>query len=477
MFRDLRMWLVALIALGVVAPGQAIESSPKVRVHSGVLVGTANGDVEVFKGIPYAAPPVGPLRSALPQPPGSWSGERVADDFGHSCMQSGPPHNVPSTSQAAQLSEDCLTLNVWAPQAGKKVPVMVWIHGGGNTSGSAADIYYDGTEFARDGVVLVSVNYRLGALGFQPHAGEANFGLWDQVAALKWVRENIGAFGGDPTNVTVFGESAGGLDTLALLTAVPAKGLFQKAIVESGGEGWRPDPTLGDAEAARHGEDGVLFVDGHLLRESPLSAFAAGRIAHLPLIIGTNSEEASLLGPDAHTEDLFPQLSKDDLATLRALYGPQASNDSELTRLLFRDGHYASTARWIASRVSAAGAPAYLYRFEYVLSALRSRRSGAHHASEIPFVFDRLPLLRVDDTDLRVEHALHDCWVAFARTGKPTCAQAADWSDFGSSGKWMVFDEHPSARPLENAPVLDLLQCRLGGGLVDCRQADAALAH
>jgi len=338
---------------------------------------------------------------------------------------------------------------------------MVWIHGGGNQDGSSADSYYDGTAFARDDVVLVSVNYRLGPMGFQPHDGEANFGLWDQVAALGWVRDNIAAFGGDPGNVTLFGESAGGEDTLVLMTAVPARGLFQKAIVESGGGGWGPPPASRQAAADPDGDWSVV-VDGHLLQEAPLSAFAAGRAAHIPLIIGTNSEEGSLLSLDAHTEGLFPKVSKDDVAHLAQIYGSNPVDDATLARLEFRDGYFASVARWVAAKVAAAGSPAYLYRFEYVLSALQGRRSGAFHGSEIPFVFDNLPPIRKEVDDDRVEHALHDCWVAFARTGKPVCPDAPDWPVLsGSDPKWMVFDAHPSARPVAGTAALDLLQCRL----------------
>jgi para-nitrobenzyl esterase len=307
--------------------------------------------------------------------------------------------------------------------------------------------------------------------------------LRDQVAALGWVRDNVASFGGDPANVTLFGESAGGQDTLALMTAIPARGLFQKAIVESGGGGWGPPPTLAGVAASRSaptGHDTAAghdtpadqdtdygpTVDGHLLKEPPLTAFATGHAAPIPLIIGTNGEEGALLGPDARTEGLFPKLSKDDQAQLAKLYGPLAPNDTALARLEFRDGYFAGEARWIASKVSVTGVPAYLYRFEYVLGVLQARRAGAYHASEIPFVFDHLPTPRVDENDLRVERAMHDCWVAFARTGKPTCGDAPDWPPFGRAGKgqgneWMVFDSHPAARTLDGVAALDLLQCRL----------------
>jgi len=466
MFRYIWTGLVASIALamtatGVPAPARGGADAVRARVQGGTLIGMLDGDVRSFKGIPYAAPPVGPLRFALPQPVVPWSGERAANDFGPSCMQSPMPRNVLPGSRGAQTSEDCLTLNVWALQAAKQAPVMVWIHGGGNQNGSSAVKYYDGTAFARDGIVLVSLNYRLGSLGFQPHGAEANFGLWDQVAALQWVRKNIAVFGGDPDNVTVFGESAGGQDTLALMTAAPARGLFQKAIVESGGGGWRPNPKISQEESADHvGEWGVI-VDGHLLKEPVMSAFAGGRAARIPLIIGTNSEEGSLLGLDAHSEGLFPQLSRDDMAKLKALYGAQAPNDEEFARLVFRDGYFASEARWIASKLNAAGSPAYLYRFGYVLGALQPRRAGAYHGSEIPFVFDRMPEVHLDDADARVERALHSCWVAFARTGKPACVDAPDWPIFEPGGKWMVFDARPSVRLLDDGAALDLLQCRL----------------
>ena len=449
------------LAVMVAACDARAAESIRVRVHGGVLVGSVDSGVTTFKGVPYAAPPVGPLRGALPRPFPNWSGERLADDFGPSCQQRSAPRNVPANSRALQVNEDCLTLNVWAPQSAHKAPVMVWIHGGGNQNGSSAGIYYDGTAFARDGVVLISLNYRLGALGFQPHHGNANFGLWDQVAALKWVCDNIAAFGGDPAQVTLFGESAGGQDALALMTAAPARGLFQKAIVESAAGGWDPPPTLQQAQASPDGDWGPV-IDGHLLKEAPFAAFAAGRAAHIPLIIGTNGEEGSLLQLDAHAEGVFSRVSKEDLAQLQKIYGAAAADDASLARLEFRDGYFASEARWIATKVAATRSPVYLYRFQYVLSALQGRRSGAYHGSEIPFVFDRLPSLRADDDDERVERALHDCWVAFARTAKPACADGPDWPVFSSQNpQWMVFDAHSAARPIEGAAALDLLQCRL----------------
>jgi len=487
-------WTAAGVAIGLGIVLQTAVAEPiQIQVHGGVLVGAAENGVEVFKGVPYAAPPVGPLRWALPRPADAWVGAREANDFGPSCMQFTPPRHIPPDSRAAQVSEDCLTLNVWAPEHAQHAPVMVWVHGGGNRNGTSADVYYDGSAFARDGIVLVSLNYRLGVLGFFAYRGEANFGLWDQIAALRWVRDNINAFGGNPANITLFGESAGGQDTLALMAATPARGLFQKAIVESGGGGWGPPPTLAESEAfvtawaaqfaapgvtatpdmlltmsaqtlverGEQSEDWGPVVEGHLLAEPPLNAFAKGHTQRVPLIIGTNGEEGSVLGPEDHTEAMFPRLKSDDLAKLKALYGAQATSDSAFAQLVFRDGYFAGPARWIASQVTRAGVPAYLYQFEYVLSVLQGRRAGAYHGSEIPFVFEHWPTERLTDTDLRVGHGLHDCWVSFARTAKPQCAQAPNWVPFSRDGRGMVFDAHPSVRPLEDRAALDLLEAKL----------------
>jgi len=444
--------VIAVLAVAFLLPWRQVRAeSIRIQVHEGVLVGTAENGIAIFKGIPYAAPPVGLLRGALPQPAAAWKGERAATVFGASCMQPKPPRNVPSDSPAARLSEDCLYLNVWAPDHAKQAPVMVWLHGGGNRDGSSADRYTDGAAFARDGVVLISLNYRLGEFGFQPHGGEANFGLWDQLAALRWVHENAAAFGGDPDNVTLFGESAGAEDILALMCAPQARGLFKRAIAESPGGGWAQD-------------DSGITVDGHLLGRAPMAEFAAGHAAAIPLIIGTNDEEGSLLEPDAKSEGMFTQLNAADLARLKTLYGPKGGADPALARLLFRDAYYAGPARSVAAAVAGAGAPVYLYRFAYVMSVLQSRRTGAHHGSEIPYVFENWPTSHISNADQRLGRALHDCWIAFARSGKPDCADAPEWQPLAAppaEARWMFMDEHPGMRPIEGAAALDLLQSRL----------------
>ncbi len=459
----MRRWLlglgvICLLAVAILVTLRLARAGAiRIRVHEGVVVGTTANGVASFKGIPYAAAPVGALRWALPQPPVAWQAERPATAFGASCMQSEPPRNVPPDGPAAKLSEDCLYLNVWAPEKAKQAPVMVWIHGGGNVSGSSADRYTDGAAFARDGVVLVSMNYRLGEFGFRGKDGHANFGLWDQIAALHWVRDNAAAFGGDPDNVTVFGESSGAGDILALMTAPPARGLFQRAIAESPGGGWSAPAALADAEPETHWGP---VVDGQLLMQTRMSAFAQQHVAVLPLIIGTNDQEGSLLGPDAKAEGMFTQLNAADLEQLKALYGAQSGDDNALARLLLRDGYFAGPARAVATAAARAGAPVYLYRFAYVMNVLRGRRAGAHHGSEIPFVFENWPTSFLSDADQRVGRALHDCWIAFARSGRPDCADAPGWQPL-EQGRWMVIDAHPGLRAIEDAAALDLLQSRL----------------
>src|SRR6185437_8057147 len=246
-----------LAAVFVLASAAAHAQAPTVRIDSGPLVGVTEGPANVFRDIPYAAPPVGPLRWAPPQAVKPWTAPRPAAENGPSCPQPMNADGSPNSGGAnGPTSEDCLQLNVWAPKAAKGAPVMVWIHGGGHRTG--AGWIYGGQNFARDGVVVVTINYRLGALGYLAHPAidaaakpgdpVGNYGLMDQIAALKWVQRNIAAFGGDPKNVTVFGESAGGMSTLALLATPAAKGLYQKAVVESGA-GWFAPKTLALKEA------------------------------------------------------------------------------------------------------------------------------------------------------------------------------------------------------------------------------------
>jgi para-nitrobenzyl esterase len=448
------------MATAVQAQAPAPAETIKVQVEGGTLSGMATGTAHVFKNVPYAAPPVGKLRWAAPGPVVPWTGERDATVNGPSCMQKMNADGTPNDGSAnGPVSEDCLQLNVFAPKAAKKAPVMVWIHGGGHRTG--AGWIYDGQNFARDGVVLVSINYRLGALGYFAHpaltreAGAeptGNYGLMDQIAALEWVQRNIAAFGGDPKNVTIFGTSAGGGSVLALLTTQKARPLFKRAIVQSGG-GWVPPVPLAAKEAegalaaealrlagaeasaadlrklpaatliARVEGDFGPFVDGKLLTETPSQAFAAGRAYDVPLIVGVNSGEDSLMGP------WKPEMAKTIPTAARSVYAEEAAaGDEVLARALFGDRLMVAPARWIAAKASS-GKPAWLYHFSYVGS--RFRPAGikrAFHAAEVQYAFEywgrRTPLSMVAEDDKAMAGLMHGCWIAFAKTGAPKCAVA-----------------------------------------------------
>lgn len=458
MLRMGAMIMGAALALASAAQAQDVT----VKVESGVLAGAQTDRARIFKNIPYAAPPVGDLRWAPPRKPLAWTGARNATTNGPSCPQQMKPDGTPNEGSAnGPISEDCLQLNVFAPlkdKIGGKAPVMVWLHGGSHRTG--AGWIYDGQNFARDGVVLVSINYRLGPLGYFAHpaltkaAGKApvgNYGLMDQIAALEWVQRNIAAFGGDPKNVTVFGESAGGMSTLAILATPKAKGLFHKAAVQSGG-GWFAPTTLagkeaaGVAVAAKLGLENATvadlravpaerliaetltgdygpFVDGRLLKETPSQAFAAGRETDVPLIIGANSGEDSLMGrslPNAST------LAAAIPAPAKAAYATEAAKgDEALVRAAFGDRFMVAPARWMAAE-AAGGKPAWLYHFSYVGSRFRPMGvTSAAHAAEIQYVFEywgrRTPESMVAADDKAMAKLMHGCWVAFANTGAPKC--------------------------------------------------------
>jgi len=465
------MRLAVIAATAWLAAGAAHAQTPaKANVEGGVLVGEATERANIFRGIPFAAAPVGKLRWAPPQPAATWSGARDATKNGPSCPQPMNADGTPNSGGAnGPMSEDCLQLNVFAPKGAKRAPVMVWIHGGSHRTG--AGWIYDGQNFARDGVVIVTINYRLGPLGYFAHpaltrdAGAqptGNFGLMDQIAALKWVRKNIAAFGGDPKNVTVFGESAGGMSTLAILASPAAKGLYQKAIVESG-LGWFEPSTLAAKEktyATSVEKAGITastadelravpwekinaipgnygpFTDGRLLTETPTQALAAGRFADVPLIIGFNSGEDSLMGAGPVAGRMGPITEP-----VRAVYKDEAATgDDAITRAIFNDKVFGAPARWIAAE-AAPGKPAWLYHFSYVATRMRPGVKSAAHAAEIPYVWEywgrRTPMSVVSDEDKAVAALMHACWVSFAKAGAPRCGREA-WPAYGAKADTLM---------------------------------------
>jgi len=463
----IRMTMVLAAVAALLATGAEGQPAPEVlgpvnaKIDTGPIVGVMHPNANVFRNIPFAAPPVGDLRWAPPQPVKPWTAPREAALPGVSCPQRMNANGAPNGGGAnGPQSEDCLQLNVFAPKAAKRAPVMVWIHGGGHREGAAW--IYDGQNFARDGIVVVTLNYRLGALGYFAHPaltkaakpGEpvGNYGLMDQIAALKWVQRNIAAFGGDPKNVTVFGESAGGMSTLSLLATPAANGLYQKAIVESGVGWFTPVPLakkeaegvamlekagLGEAKTAAElraipvekltaiDADYQPFTDGRLMTETASQALARGKFPDVPLIIGSNSGEDSLMGPRPAGPEAVARVTP----AQRAAYKTEEAADVDtLVRAAFTDRFMGGPARWVAAKTST-GKPSWLYHFSYVGSRFRPGMTRASHAAEIQYVFEywgrRTPMSLVSDEDKAMASLMHACWVAFAKTGAPKCGPDA----------------------------------------------------
>ncbi|KAF5559243.1 carboxylesterase 2 [Fusarium mexicanum] len=456
-------------------------SDPIVRTESGDVRGRTADDVHVFKGVPFAAPPFGPNYLRPPQPPEHWGGVRDTLSFGPKSPQVPyPPGIAEGLAELVSSGEDCLTLNVWTPSLGTAGrPVMVWIPGGMfEFHATSAVAYYDGARFARDGVVCVTINYRVGVQGFLYLAdGTPNLGLLDQIAALEWVQQNIKAFGGDPSKVTIFGESAGAMSVATLLAVPRAKGLFHRAIVQSGSNpklnsaatskriGQRLAEILGieatweaikaissdrilQAQAQLRdelttspdptfwGEVALTFIpwaptiDGDILPMHPIDALRAGVAADIDLVVGSNTEETRLfLVPDGSID----RITEESLSAIAGVYGlPPEGVDAyrvlhpgattgELFSAIQTDWFWRIPAiRFADAHAEAARASTYMYEFAWQ-SPQMGGRLGASHSFEIPFVFDTLglgtePLLGPTPSQELVD-AMHQAWVAFATKG------------------------------------------------------------
>jgi para-nitrobenzyl esterase len=485
------------------APAASLASN-QVAVANGILEGTIEtSGVRSFKGIPFAQPPVGPLRWQPPQPPKSWSGVRPAQKFGPRPMQR--PIYSDMIFRSGAVSEDCLYINVWSPakSANQRLPVMVYFFGGGFMAGDGSEGRYDGESMAQRGIVSVTVNYRLGVFGFMahpeltqesPHHASGNYGLLDQNAALKWVQENIAAFGGDPAQVTIAGESAGSISVSAQMASPLSKGLFARAIGESGSLlGAMPPVPLADAEQAglkfatncgaaslaalrALSADKILeaanmagsprfglAVDGYFLAENPFAVFAAGKQAKVPLLVGWNSEESGFRsvissgGPSlTNFEAAVRRLYRDRADEVLKVYHP--TNDSEVLAAatdLASDRFIAfSTWKWADAHCQSGSQPVYRY---YYARPRPTARGGAVHSAEIEYCLGNLRFNKVyawTADDQKVSDTMQSYFANFIKTGNPNGPSLLNWPAMkpGQPAQYLRLDVQPR---LETEPHRD----------------------
>jgi para-nitrobenzyl esterase len=467
--------------------GEELTKALRVNVTGGEIEGRlTDSGLRLWQGIPFAAPPVGELRWRPPQPVLDWDGVLATTEPGPICMQLPGLEGGFYSEELGEMSEDCLTLNVWAPRESTqaRLPVLYWIHGGGLTGGAGSR--YDGETLVPKGVVLVTVNYRLGGLGFLAHPElsaesggvSGNQGLLDQIAGLTWVRDNIASFGGDSSNVTIFGESAGAL-SVSLVQASPlAKGLFHRAIGESGGSfqpmtylkrataysesaealGVKLAETLevADLEGLRGADaeavlaafsilapyDKLAIVDGRAIPKEVRDIFAAGEQANVPVMIGSNADEGTtflpyfqpafgsgLEGLRAYANNMLPEVV-DEVAQVWP-----AADDSEADISfghLFADVLFTYPQRAWARGQESVSSPAYLYYFTWKPPIPDSERYGAFHAADVPYVFGSLEMFGAQptDADQKFSETISDLWVRFARTGNPNGDGFPEWQPY-----------------------------------------------
>ncbi|MDI2111908.1 carboxylesterase/lipase family protein [Commensalibacter nepenthis] len=452
-------------------------SSPIVSLQNeGKIQGYFDSNLAIFKGIPYAAPPINSYRWLPPQPVREWQGIRKTTEFAPMCSQK--PNSWDKDPSFQKTNEDCLYLNIWAPESyfsnfnnQHSFPVMIWIHGGGFVSGGSSLPVYDPSELAKQGVIVVSFNYRLGRFGFFAHPAlnseseedkSANYGLMDQIAVLKWVQNNIPSFGGDSNNVTIFGESAGGASILSLMTIPEAKGLFNKAIIQSGTGHTRAFPPtpkdkaeiIGDHFAQKHQISGKsvetakqlrslstddivddlniqnlqpdffsgLIIDQTLLTQSLDKAYEKGNFYPVPLMIGDNDGDGVLLSKIT-LSDLNKELDTTS-DEINHIYNPdRKKSETNIVRQLIADIQFLEPTRKLTREFIKKNIPVYRYRFSYIADTARSYSSfGAPHFSEVPFVFNTLNRVyqSVSNQDRAMGKAMMTSWVNFAKNGNPS---------------------------------------------------------
>ena len=488
-----------IFLLGALLLAGAADAGPVVRAPDGAVEGMEAGKVDVFRGIPYARAPIGDLRWKAPVALPAWQGVRDARAFGPACVQPRPRAQSIYANPPERMSEDCLTLNIWAPKKARGLPVFVWIHGGALTTGYSHEPMYDGSRLAAKGMIVVSINYRLGILGYLAHpelsaeSGEGisgNYGLLDQIAALQWVRRNIASFGGDGANVTIAGESAGALSVMYLMASPRARGLFHKAIAESAymittpelkaerhgtpsaeAAGTQVMQALGASdlaglramEAEKLTQAAILagygpwgVVDGKILTRQLVDTFDRGEQARVPLMAGFNSGEIRTL------RFLLPPAPADAAAyeeAIRGRYGDladqflrlyPATSVAESMLATTRDALYGWTSTRLAIKQARAGADSYLYLFDHGYPAADENGMHAFHAAELPYVFGtarQTPAFwpKIPDTlaERRLSDAMMAYWASFATTGRPTAPGQPDWQPYGDGAHYMAFAGKP----------------------------------
>ena len=523
------MFLLALLMLnGCDTAREAPALARRVETSHGVLHGVAspfNPDITVYRGVPYAAPPVGELRWQPPQPPSTWQHPLEADDFSASCYQQRHVSNFVWRREDFEVSEDCLYLNVWTPSESAELPVMVWFHGGSHTSGQGHSLIFDGTSLASHGVVLVTINYRLGPFGFlahpwladeSPHDSAGNYGLLDKIAALKWVKANARAFGGNPDNITIFGQSAGSQSVCTLMTSPLARGLFEKAIGQSAGcahhsalnPGSNPDPNgyiRGAALVKAVGGDNLaalrnanpeevltaalstgwengsrITLDGWVVPESPEQVFALGRQAPVPLLLGYMADEGVELFPknpgltEAALGNFASSIAGNWGSQLVTAYSTPGATPEEIQFSITTDWLMAFGMRRWAEYQARLGQPTYFYYVDHVPPAFHiympddpdlqlpaGRRSGgAYHSGDLALVFGTTDKVGLDWTedDHQVSRHMVRYWTNFAKTGDPNGEGVPVWPLFDSANAaTQVIGLVPVSQPGIDKERLDLM--------------------
>jgi para-nitrobenzyl esterase len=479
----------------------------QVKIKDGILQGTIEGSLKVFKGIPFAAPPVGNLRWRAPQPVEKWKGVKQATEFAPAPMQGGNP---PSGK-----SEDCLYLNIWSPAnvASEKIPVLVWIHGGGFSFGSTSEPSYNGAKLAKKGVVLVSIAYRVGQLGFlahpeltseSPNHTSGNYGLLDMIAGLQWIQKNIAAFGGDPGKVTIFGESAGGIAVSMLCASPLAEGLFHGAISQSGGSFGPPRPTTFPGENLRllkdAEQDGIEYtrkanvstiaelrsivadslpmgwgmgsawpvIDGYAIPDDQYKLYESGIYNDVPVLIGYNSDEGASFSREKTPEDYMAGVEKRYgifADTLVKVYPVGKDNVPKTARDLARDAAFGwHTWSWARLQSETGKSKVFYYYFDQHPDYPEDSPHfgyGSPHGQDIRYVFMNLDTLNPNTTksDLELSETMGTYWTNFARNGNPNSKGVPEWQAFSDANPVVMYlSQPPHMGPvpgLESLNVLD----------------------